>query len=148
MFSLQPQDAMEVRLAAAMDSDPVLIQVCKVEDRPFVSLTKRNTALHHILRKGAAKEYASSWSRKLPCTNILEQLKALKDEKYNEALTNCPKKRSRGYKAFVLNLPETTTIEAPPVGEIGGMSIRVLLSDLVFSKCHCLVAFFGVFCRA
>jgi hypothetical protein len=142
MFSLQPQDAMEVRLAAAMDSDPVLIQVSKVDDKPFVSLTKRNTALHHILKKGVAKEYASSWVRKLPCTNIIEQLKQLKDEKYNEALKTCPKKRARGYKAFILSLPETTTIEAPAVGEIAGMSIRVLLSYLVFSKCHCLVVFF------
>lgn len=133
---------MEVRLVAAMDTDPVMMQVSKVDDKPFVALTKNNHDLHRILRKGVANEYTKKWIRNLPYTNILEQLKQLKDAKYAEALSHGPKsKRARSYKSFILQLSNTCEIEAPSVSDITGITIRVLLSCLAFNECRC----FGVF---
>ena len=137
MFSLQPRDAVEVRLATAMDNAPVMIQVTKVCDKPFIAVSKKNNSLQSILRKGAAIEFTKSWIKNLPYTNIFEKLKQLKDNEYAEATSSAPQKRSRGYKAFILRLPETCTIEAPTVNEITGITIRVLLSCLALHECRC-----------
>lgn len=147
MFSLQPRDAVEVRLATAMDNAPVMTQVTKVGDKSFIAVSKKNNTLQSILRKGAATEYTKSWIKNLPYTNIFEQLKQLKDNEYAEAISSAPKKRARGYKAFILRLPETCTIEAPTVNDITGITIRVLLSCLALHECRCF-GLFVVYCSA
>ena len=143
MFSLRPRDAVEVRLAAGMDNDPVMIPVVKVDDKPFVALYKGNHPLQLILKKKATK----SWFRQLSFTNIFEQLKQLKDGAYAEALSNGPSKRSRSHKSWLLRLPQTCTIEAPSVSDISGITIRVLLSCLAFNECR-RFGLFAVFCSA
>ena len=147
MFSLQPRDAVEVRLATAMDNAPVMTQVTKVGDKPFIAVSKKNNTLQSILRKGAATEYTKSWIKNLPYTNIFEQLKQLKDNEYAEAISSAPKKRARGYKAFILRLPETCTIEAPTVNDITGITITALLSCLALHECRCF-GLFVVYCSA
>ena len=46
----------------------------------FVDVRPRNTALHNILKKGVDDPCCKPWSKQLHSTNILEQLKVLKDD--------------------------------------------------------------------
>ena len=91
---------MEVRLATCMDNAPVMIQVTKVDDKPFIAVSKKNSTLQLILRKGAAPEYSKTWTKKLPFTNILENLKQLKDNQYAEAISSAPNKRDQYAEAI------------------------------------------------
>ena len=129
MFSLEPQDVVAVRLSGAMDSDPVALPVMKIEEKPFFAAVKGNRALCSILKKGVDEEYAKKWVHLMPCTDIIEKLKKLKDAEYASRLARGPRKRTRAFKAFVLQLPESCTIMAPAVGDNMSIEIRVRLSS-------------------
>lgn len=135
MFSLEPQVVVQVRYEP-MPKDPITVCVTKIIDANFVDVRPRNTALHNIIKKGIDDPCCKPWSKKLLNTNILDQLKRLKDEEYQAALSQGPpSKRARAFKAFVLQLPDTCTIKAPDVGEVAGFEMRVVMSDLDFVKC-------------
>jgi hypothetical protein len=136
MFSFETQDVVLVRLAAAMDRDPVAVHVTKCEGKSYVSVTKNNKALHYILKKGVHDDSCKPWMRKLSNTNIMEQLKKLKDDKYEEALSQGPSKRSRPFKAFVLQLPETCIIHTPAIGDVASIEMTVRMSNLTCIKCQ------------
>ncbi len=129
MFSLEPQEVVAVRLSGVMDSDPVLLPVTKIEAKPFFTAVKGNKPLCSILKKGVDDEYAKKWVHMLPCTDIIERLKKLKDAEYASRLAQGPPKRARAFKAFVLQLPELCTILAPAVGDNTSIDIRVRLSN-------------------
>ena len=129
MFSLEPQDVVAVRLSGAMDSDPVALPVMKIEEKPYFAAVKGNKALCSILKKGVDEEYAKKWFNLMPCTDIIEKLKKLKDAEYASRLARGPGKRSLAFKVFVLQLPESCTIMAPAVGDNTSIEIRVRLSN-------------------
>lgn len=136
MFSLEHQAVVQVRYEP-MPKDPIIVCVTKMGAANFVDVRPRNTALHNILKKGVDDPCCKPWTKQLGNTNILDQLKALKDEEYETALSQGPaSKRTRAFKAFVLQLPDTCTIKAPDVGEVAGFEMRVVLSDLDFVKCN------------
>ena len=129
MFSLEPQDVVLVRVAG--DEKPVVLPVNKCDTKSYISAQKKNTALMQILVKGAGIENAKNIKQCLPSINIFEKLKSLKDDQYARALQQGPKKRSRTFKAFQLQLPETCVIEAPAIGNMESMFMRVRLSNLL-----------------
>ena len=133
MFSFESQDVVLVRLAEAMDRDPVPVNVTKCEGGSYVSVTKNNKALHCILKKGVHDLSCHPWNRKLSNTNIMEVLKKMKDDKYDEALSRGPSKRSRCFKAFVLRLPETCIIHTPAIGDVASIEMKVRMSKLTCS---------------
>ena len=134
MYSFEPPDVVLVKLAAAMDVEPVLLPFEKVDSKSYFLATKGNKPLHDILRKGIDEEFAKQWRAKLPFTDILENLKKLKDAQYTEHVKDGPSKRSRSYKAFVLRLPESCIISVPVVGHIASIEMRVRLSNQACTK--------------
>jgi hypothetical protein len=129
MFSLEPQDVVAVRLSGAMDSDPVALPVMKIEAKTFFCAVKSNKAFCSILKKGVDEAYAKKWGSMLAFTDVIENMKKLKDEEYASRLARGPSKRSRKFKSFVLQLPEIATISAPPVGDNTSIEMRVRLSS-------------------
>ena len=135
MFSLEPQVVVQVRYEP-MPKDPVTVCVTKMGAANFVDVRPRNTALHSILKKDLDDPCCKPWSERLHNTDILERLKVLKDKQYEDAISQGPAaKRSRSFKSFVLQMPDTCTIKAPDVGEVSGHEMRVVLSELDRVKC-------------
>ena len=133
MFGFTPVDA--VLVGASHMDQPVQLSVFKIDGRQYFEAIKRNKALQRILMSGVDHDYQKVWREKLSCTNVFETLKNMKDQKYDDHIRDFPGKRSRQFKAFVLQLPDFCVISAPSVGEVSGVEMRVRLSSLCCTKC-------------
>jgi hypothetical protein len=66
----------------------------------------------------------------LPCTDILESLKVLKDREFATAVPIVGRRRrynNRETKVVVLSLPETCIIQAPSINDVDGIAMKVEL---------------------
>ena len=133
MFGFTPVEA--VLVGASNMDQPVQMSVFKIDGRQYFEAIKRNKALQRILMSGVDHDYQKVWREKLSCTNVFETLKNMKDQKYDDHIRHFPGKRSRQFKAFVLQLPDFCVISAPSVGEVSGVEMRVRLSSLCCTKC-------------
>jgi hypothetical protein len=133
MFVITPVEA--VLVGASNMGQPVQISVFSIDGRQYFEAIKRNKALHRILMSGVDHDYQKVWREKLSCTNVFETLKNMKDQKYDDHMRQAPGKRSRHFKSFVLQLPDSCVISAPSVGEVSGVEMRVRLSSLCCTKC-------------
>ena len=133
MFSFQNVDAKEVRIVGMSES--VMLSVDKVPDANtfYFKAAKRNWQLRGLLDKSIGeKRY---YSRNASCTTVMESIKKLRDEKYKDQLEQAPQQtRSKRFKAFLLRLPESVVIEAPAVGDVPSIDMRVLFGNLVYVK--------------
>ena len=136
MFTFTPLEAVQVTSPSEPTSDPVQLAVTKVHGQSYFAATKGNKALTKIMMFGMGKEDKNEFRTKRSCTDVLEQIKTLKDNKYKELVSNSPApKRSRSFKSFVLQLPDTVVIDAPEFCEdVGGCQLRVILSNLTSNQ--------------
>jgi hypothetical protein len=133
MFGFTHVDA--VLVGASHMDQPVQLSVSKIEDRQYFDAVKRNKALQRILMSGVDHDYQKMWRTKLSCTNVFETLKKMRDKKFDDHMRQAPSRRSRRFKTFVLQLPDSCAISTPSVGEVGGVEMRVRLSSLFCTKC-------------
>jgi hypothetical protein len=74
---------------------------------------------------------AAQYSKALPCTDILERLKALKDKEFEKSVPIAQGRRrrysNREVKVVVLSLPETCTIQAHIINDVDGIQMKVEL---------------------
>ena len=133
MFGFTPVDA--VLVGASHMDQPVQLSVSKIDGRQYFEAIKRNKALQRILMSGVDHDYQKVWRDKSPCTYVFETLKNMKDQKYDDHMRQAPRKRSRQFKSFELQLPDSCVISAPSVGDVGGVEMRVRLSSLCCTKC-------------
>ena len=133
MFSFQKVDAMEVRIVGMSESVQLGVAKANDDDKIYFKATKRNWQLRSLLNKSIGeKKY---YSRNASCTTVMESIKKLRDEKYKDQLKHAPQqKRSKRFKAFILRVPESVVIEAPAVGDVPSIDMRVLLGNLVYVK--------------
>ena len=117
---------MEVRIVGMSES--VQLGVAKTDDKFYF-----NWQLRSLLNKSIGeKKY---YSRNASCTTVMESIKKLRNEKYEDQLKHAPQQRhSKRFKAFMLRVPESVVIEAPAVGDVPSIDMRVLLGNLVYVK--------------
>lgn len=132
MFTIAPLQAVLVTpTGEGPGAKAVQLPVVKVEQRTFFIATKGNTALSKILQTGMDDDYKKVWRKKLTLTNVFETLKKLKDNKYKEHIDKfVGSKRSRKFRAFLLQLPATVVLHAPEVCDVSSVELRVCLSNL------------------
>jgi hypothetical protein len=121
-----------VKVHAACLSTPVPLPIKEIEGCRFFQCSKSNHPLKRLLLSGTAYGVSSAqYIKALPCTDILERLKALKDKEFEKSVP-IPHGRRRRYsnretKVVVLSLPETCTIQAPNINDVDGIHMKVVL---------------------
>ena len=134
MFSsFQKVDAMEVRIVGMSESVQLGVAKANDDDKFYFKATKRNWQLRSLLNKSIGEK--GNYSRNASCTTVMESIKKLRNEKYEDQLKHAPQPRhSKRFKAFMLRVPESVVIEAPAVGDVPSIDMRVLLGNLVYVK--------------
>ena len=107
----------------------VFLPVEHIHDKMYFELKKTSKPLLRALFAGT--DHATSYEQAGTQTNIIKQLRVLKDQAFFTELNQSRPKRARlgGPMAVkVLQLNETTVIAAPTVHHVSGMSISVVLN--------------------
>jgi hypothetical protein len=111
---------------------PVLLPIKEIEGSRFFQCAKSSNALKRLLLSGTVYGKPSTYATALPCTDILETLKTLKDNEFDKAVPIIHGRRrrysDREVNVVVLSLPETCTIQAPTINDVDGIHMKVELS--------------------
>ena len=112
---------------------PVLLDCTKVESAEGAIFAKLRKSCYHIQRLLVSDLVDTTLKQAMYGTNILETLKGLVNEKWDEVFPKPGNGGVRRYttpkgKARKLAAPEITQISAPAVGDVGSVELRVRLS--------------------
>ena len=121
-----------VRVSSDVLERPVSLLVSEVDGVKYFEVKRDSHVLREIAFAGSDKsKQGYQHTRK---TSIIETLKKLKDAKYKSALHVSSRVRGSKLRTARLSLPDTCEIEAPTVGDTEGVTMKVLMSDLVLLR--------------
>ncbi len=121
-----------VRVSSDVLERPVALLVSEFVAVTYFEVKRDSHVLREIAFAGSDKsKQGYQHTRK---TSIIETLKKLKDAKYKSALHVSSRVRGPKLRTARLSLPETCEIEAPTVGDTEGVTMKVLMSDLVLLR--------------